>query len=95
MIVVSPGDAYHLIKFWINSVWGILGDFFFNSSDVFFNVKYTIGHILSWLDMKQKANALVGYWITYVTLTFDFIFDFDLGVFNVNFEKVVSQHLSV
>ena len=32
------------------------------------------------IDMKQKRNALVGYWINYVTLTFDLTHDLYLGI---------------
>ena len=40
----------------------------------FFKVKHSIGHILGMfgpIDVKRKGGASVGYWVNYVTLTFD------------------------
>ena len=47
----------------------------------FFKVKHFIGHISGMvgpIDLKQKGGALIGYWVNYVTLTFDLTHDFDL-----------------
>ena len=42
----SPSHAYYLTKFRGNSVEKLLGDFFYNISDVFYKVKHSGGHIL-------------------------------------------------
>ena len=39
------------------------------------------------IDVKQKGSALVGYWVQYVTLTFDLTHDIDLGHFKVKFQN--------
>ena len=39
------------------------------------------------IDMKQKGGASVGYWVNYVTLTFDLTHDLDLGFFKVKFQN--------
>ena len=39
------------------------------------------------IDVKQKGSALVGYWVQYVTLTFDLLHDLDLGSFKVKFRN--------
>ena len=39
------------------------------------------------IDMKRKGSALVGYWVQYVTLTFDLTDDLDLGCFKVKFRN--------
>ena len=39
------------------------------------------------IDVKRKGNASVGYWVQYVTLTFDLTDDFDLGCFQVKFRN--------
>ena len=39
------------------------------------------------IDVKQKGSALVGYWVQYVTLTFDSTNDLDLGCFKVKFKN--------
>ena len=52
----------------------------------FFKVKHYFGHISGMvgpIDMKWKGSALVGYWVQYVTLTFDLTHDLDLGCFKV------------
>ena len=38
-------------------------------------------------DVKQKGSELVGYWVQYVTLTFDLTHDLDLGCFKVKFRS--------
>ena len=56
----------------------------------FFKVKYYLGHIsgmVSSIDVKRKASALVGYWVQYMTLTFDLTHDLDLGCFKVKFQN--------
>ena len=45
------------------------------------------------IDMKQKGSALVGYWVQYVTLTFDLTHDLDFGCFKVKFEIALSPEL--
>ena len=39
------------------------------------------------IDVKRKGSALIGYWVQYVTLTFDLTHDLDLGCFKVNFRN--------
>ena len=39
------------------------------------------------IDVKRKGSALVGYWVQYVTLTFDLTHDIDLGCFKVKFRN--------
>ena len=39
------------------------------------------------IDVKRKRVALVGYWVQYVTLTFDLTHDLDLGYFKVKFRN--------
>ena len=64
----------------------------------FFKVKHYFGHIsglVGPIDLKRKGSALVGYWVQYVTLTFDLTHDLDLGCFKVKFRKALSQELLV
>ena len=56
----------------------------------FFKVKHSIGHISGMvgpIDVKRKRGALVGYWVNYVTLTFDLTHDLDLWFLNVKFQN--------
>ena len=56
----------------------------------FFKVKHYFGHISGMvgpIDVKRKGSALVGYWVQYVTLTFDLTHDLDLGCFKVKFRN--------
>ena len=56
----------------------------------FFKVKHYFGHIsgmVGSIDVKRKGSALVGYWVQYVTLTFDLPHDLDLGCFKVKFRN--------
>ena len=39
------------------------------------------------IDVKRKGSALVGYWVKYVTFTFDLAHDLDLGFFKVKFRN--------
>ena len=39
------------------------------------------------IDVKQKGNVLVGYWVQYVTLAFDLTHDLDLRYFKVKFRN--------
>ena len=39
------------------------------------------------IDVKRKGSASVGYWVQYVTLTFDLTHDLDLGCFKVKFRN--------
>ena len=50
----------------------------------------TIGHISGMvgpIDVKRKGGAWVGYWVNYVTLTFDLTHDLDLWFFKVKFQN--------
>ena len=38
------------------------------------------------IDVKRKGGALVGYWVNYMTLTFDLTYDLDLVVSRSKFE---------
>ena len=62
-----------------------------NPSDLpCFKVKHYFGHISGMvgpIDVKQKGSASVGYWVQYVTLTFDLTHDLDLGCFKVKFRN--------
>ena len=54
----------------------------------FFKVKHHFGHIsgmVGLIEVKQTGSASVGYWVQYVTLTFDLTHDLDLGCFKVKF----------
>ena len=42
--------------------------------------------MVSPIDVKRKGSALVGYWVQYMTLTFDLTHDLDLGCFKVKFQ---------
>ena len=56
----------------------------------FFKVKHYFGHIsgmVCQMDVKRKGSALVGYWLQYVTLTFDLTHDLDFGCFKVKFRN--------
>ena len=56
----------------------------------FFKVIHYFGHIsrmVGPIDVKQKGSALVGYWIQYMTLTFDLTHDLDLGFVKVKFQN--------
>ena len=56
----------------------------------FFKVKRSIGHIsemVSLIDVKQKGGTSLGYWVYYMTLTFDLTHDLDLWFFKVKFQN--------
>ena len=56
----------------------------------FFKVKHYFDHISGMfgpIDVKRKGSASVGYWVQYVTLTFDLTHDLDLGCFKVKFRN--------
>ena len=76
--VVCRADVYRIICPPLSFFF-----FFFQSFGyAFFKVKHIIGLILTMvgvIGMKQKWNALVGYWVNYVT--FDLVF----GFFKVKF----------
>ena len=66
----------------------ILANFILEIRMCFFNVKHYFGHIsemVSPFDVKRKGSASAGYWVQYVTLTFDLTHDLDLGYFKVKF----------
>ena len=50
----------------------------------FFKVKHFFRHISG---MVGKGSASVGYWVQYLTLTFDLTHDLDLGCFKVKFQN--------
>ena len=55
----------------------------------FFKVKHFSGHISRMagpIDVKRKGEASVGYWVNYVTLTFDLTHDLDLVVSRSKFQ---------
>ena len=39
------------------------------------------------IDLEQKGGTSVGYWVNYVTLTFDLTHDLDLWFFKVKFQN--------
>ena len=56
----------------------------------FFKVRHFIGHIsgiVGPIDVKRKGEELVGYWVNYVTLTFDLTHDIHLWFFKVKFQN--------
>ena len=68
----------------------LLANFLKNFGCVFFKVKHSIGHIsgmVGLIDVKWKGGALVGYWVNYVTSTFDLTHDHDLWFFKVKFQN--------
>ena len=78
---------------------GILFDTFFvkfsfEISDAFFKVRHSIEHISGMvgpIDVKRKGGASVGYWVNYVTLTFDLTRELDIWFFRPNF-KITESH---
>ena len=72
--------------FWELLFWRM----FFKFLDVFFKVKHSVRHIslmVGPIEVKWKGVASDGYWVNYVTLTFDLTYDLDLGFFKVKFEN--------
>ena len=68
----------------------ILANFLLKFWMCFFRVKHYFGHtsgMVGPIDVKRKGSALVGYWVQYVTLTFDLTHDLDLGCFNGKFQN--------
>ena len=68
----------------------IFANFLLKFRMCFFKVKHYFGHISGMvgpIDVKPKGSALVGYWVKYVTLTFDLPHDLDLGCFKVKFRN--------
>ena len=56
----------------------------------FFKVNHYFGHISGMvgpIDVKRKGSASVGYWVQYMTLTFDLTNDLDIGCFKVKFRN--------
>ena len=90
-LLYSSGHGHHLVRFWRNSVKNPSFDKFSSKiSDVCFKVKHTIGHISGMvgpIDVKQKWGASVGYWVNYMTVTFDLTHDLDLWFFKVKFQN--------
>ena len=86
--------GYYLIRFIIT--WLDFGEILLNTVILanflskFFKVKHYFGHIsgmVGRIDVKRKGSALVGYWVQYVTLTFDLTHDLDLRCFKVKFRN--------
>ena len=97
---LCPSLGHYLIRFWI--IFG--GNLYFGKFSLknlyvgFFKVKHYFGHISGMvgpIDVKRNGNASVGYWVQYVTVTFDLTHDLDLGCFKVKFEIALSQELLV
>ena len=68
----------------------ILANFLWKFRMCFFKVKHSFGHIsgmVGSINVKRKGVALVGYWVNYLTLTFDLTPDLDLS-----FSKVKCQN---
>ena len=69
----------------------ILANFLLKFQICFFMVKnkYILAMSQEWLVrlMWNKRSVLVGYWVQYVTLTFDLTHDLDLGCFKVKFRN--------
>ena len=65
---------------------------------MFFKVKHYFGHISGMvgpIDVKRKGSASAGYWVQYVTLTFDITHDLDLGYVKVIFRNISISGLLV
>ena len=79
--------GYYLTRFWRS----IVGKCYFSKFWMyFFKVMHYFAHISGMvgpIDVKRKRSASVGYWIWYVTLTFDSTHDLDLGCFKVEFRN--------
>ena len=86
-----PSHGYYLIRFWRNPIENCnFGKFSLKISDVFFQGLHYFCHIsgmVGWIDVKRKGSALVGYWVQYVTLTFDLTHDLNLGCLKVKFRN--------
>ena len=57
---------------------------------VFFKVKHSFGHIsgmIGSIDVKQTRGTSIGYWVNYVTLTFDLTRDLDPWFLKVSFQN--------
>ena len=57
---------------------------------MFFQGQTLFGHnsgMVCPIDVKRKRSASVGYWVQYVTLTFDLSYDLGLGCFKVKFRN--------
>ena len=56
----------------------------------FFKVKHSVEHVSGMvgpIDVMCKGGASVGYWVNYVTSTFDLTHDLDLWFFKVKFQN--------
>ena len=76
LVATSPtGSHADYLKFWRNYVINsFCGNSFSKFQMYFFKVKLSINHISGMVgptDMKQKGSGSVGYWINWLTLTFD------------------------
>ena len=68
----------------------ISANFLLKNRMCFFNIKHYFGHISGMvgpINVKRWGSASVGYWVQYVTLTFDLTHDLDLGCFKVKFQN--------
>ena len=68
----------------------VIWQIFFKKFGCVYSRSNTIGHISGMfrpIDVKRKESAFVGYWVQYVTLSFDLTHDLDFGCFKVKFEN--------
>ena len=87
---INTGHAYYLIRFWENSGHNISLNLLRKFWICSFKVKHSIGHISGMvgpMDMKRNGGALVRYWVSYVTLTFDLTHDLDLCFLKVKYQN--------
>ena len=85
-----PCHDNYLITFWKSFVKNCYFGKFKKIGCAFFKVKHYFCYIsgmVGLIDAKRKGSASVGYWILYVTLTFDLTYDLDLGCFKVKFRN--------
>ena len=86
-----PSHSYYLIIFCSYYVENCnFSKFSLKILDGFFQGQHYFGHISGMvgpIDVKRIGSALVGYWVQYVTLTFDLTHDLDLGWFKVKFRN--------
>ena len=77
----SLGHAYHVVKFLAEFCWKLFWHFIFSKCTMCFRGE-TFWGMLVWLTWNEGCES-VGYWVNYVTLTFDLTHDLDLEFFNV------------
>ena len=81
--------ALVMVITWLNFLENCyFGKFSLKILDVFLQGQTLFGHISEMvgpIDVKRKGSALFGYWVQYMTLTFDLTHDPNLGCFKVKF----------